>query len=184
MDSTRIHQEFGPDGGLELDRSRRRSRRRARSRGPLRGPRAQRALARRASDGVRFVPHYLDANAADELFAILEAMPGWHQDYVQIYGKTHPLPRLHRWFADSDQPYRWSGIDMHPEPFPDALRGIAQKLKDESGVKFNTALGNLYRNGSDGVSWHSDDERDLGPDPVIASLSPWRDSSVPSAEES
>ncbi len=60
---------------------------------------------------------------------------------------------------------------MHPEPFPNVLGDVLQRLEAESGVKFNTALGNLYRNGHDGVSWHADNERELGPDPVIASLS-------------
>jgi alkylated DNA repair dioxygenase AlkB len=105
------------------------------------------------------------------LFARLQSMPGWQQDTIRIYGKTHPLPRLHRWFASSSEPYRWSGIQMRPEPFPDALLGVLRRLEDESAVRFNTALGNLYRSGKDTVSWHADDEPDLGPEPVIASLS-------------
>jgi alkylated DNA repair dioxygenase AlkB len=120
---------------------------------------------------VQFVPEYLPSCDADELLAVLEAMPGWRQDHIRVYGKSHPLPRLHRWFAGSGEPYRWSGIEMQPERFPDALRAILGRLRDESGVEFNTALANFYRTGSDGVSWHSDDEPDLGPDPVIASLS-------------
>jgi alkylated DNA repair dioxygenase AlkB len=60
---------------------------------------------------------------------------------------------------------------MRPEPFPDALLGVLRRLEDESAVRFNTALGNLYRSGKDTVSWHADDEPDLGPEPVIASLS-------------
>jgi alkylated DNA repair dioxygenase AlkB len=125
------------------------------------------------SDGadVQFVPQYISPEEADALFAALESMPGWRQDQIRIYGKSHPLPRLHRWFADSNQPYRWSGIDMRPEPFPSSLSSVLLRLENESGVKFNTALANLYRSGMDGVSWHSDDEPDLGPHPVIASLS-------------
>jgi len=132
---------------------------------------AARSHLRRSSADVQLIDEYLAASEADQLLALLEGLPGWRQDYIRVYGKTHPLPRLHRWFAESGQPYRWSGIDMHPEPFPVPLQVILRRLEADSGVKFNTALGNLYRTGSDAVSWHSDDETDLGPDPVIASLS-------------
>lgn len=120
---------------------------------------------------IRFVPAYLDAAQADDLFVTLKDLPGWRQDHIRVYGKTHPLPRLHRWFADSNEPYRWSGINMHPEAFPQFLDHVRRRLRDETRVYFNTALGNFYRDGRDGVSWHSDDEPDLGPEPVIASLS-------------
>jgi len=124
-----------------------------------------------AGTDVHFVSNYLTAACADELLEILESMPGWRQDSIRVYGKNHPLPRLHRWFADSCRPYRWSGIAMIPEPFPNPLQVIRQRLEDDSGVFFNTALGNFYRNGKDSVSWHSDDEPDLGEKPIIASLS-------------
>lgn len=120
---------------------------------------------------LRFVPRFLHAQEADALFGALNSMAGWRQDQIRVYGKSHPLPRLHRWFADSAQPYRWSGIDMHPEPFPSALDEVLRRLERQGGVRFNSALGNLYRSGRDAVSWHADDEPDLGPDPIIASLS-------------
>lgn len=120
---------------------------------------------------VRYVAGWLSQGDADRLLVDMRALPDWRQDHIRIYGKTHPLPRLHRWFADSNQRYRWSGIEMHPEPFPPFLRPVLQRLYAESGFTFNTALGNLYRDGNDGVSWHSDDEPELGPNPTIASLS-------------
>lgn len=120
---------------------------------------------------IRLIANYLTMQQSNHVLALLEGAPGWRQDCIRIYGKTHRLPRLHRWFADSNKTYRWSGIEMHPEPFPECVREVQKSLEKESGVHFNTALGNLYRSGSDGVSWHSDDEPELGPDPVIASLS-------------
>lgn len=120
---------------------------------------------------LELVPGYLEPQAADALFDALSSLPGWRQDNITLYGKTHPLPRLHRWFADSNEPYRWSGIAMIPEPFPGSVLAVRRQLERECGVVFNTALGNLYRSGKDSVSWHSDDEPELGPDPVIASLS-------------
>lgn len=116
---------------------------------------------------VRFVPDFLSAGDANNLFALLEAMPGWQQDKIRVFGKIHPLPRLHRWFATSNERYRWSGIEMRPEPFPSALTNILQRLEDESGTRFNTALGNFYRSGKDAVSWHSDDEPDLDRKSVV-----------------
>jgi alkylated DNA repair dioxygenase AlkB len=120
---------------------------------------------------IRFVPTYLDALEADRLFENLTDLPDWRQDHIRVYGKTHPLPRLHRWFADSNEPYRWSGINMEPEPFPRFLDDLRRRIDVDGGVHFNTALGNFYRDGRDGVSWHADDEPELGPEPVIASLS-------------
>lgn len=123
------------------------------------------------SEDICFVPEFLTQLQSDDLFNKLKNFDGWRQDYIKIYGKTHPLPRLNCWFAESNNPYRWSGIDMYPIKFTDELRIILEKLRNETGVVFNTALGNFYRNGKDSVSWHSDDEPDLGPNPVIASLS-------------
>jgi alkylated DNA repair dioxygenase AlkB len=122
-------------------------------------------------DEVQFVQGFLGAREADFLFDYLKNLNGWKQDVICIFGQARPLPRLHRWFAHSGQPYRWSGIEMIPEPFPDVLGRILDALQEERGIRFNTALGNLYRDGMDSVAWHSDDEPELGPNPVIASLS-------------
>ena len=120
---------------------------------------------------VEFLRRFIDSKEADYLLASLSESNEWSQDFIRIFGKAQPLPRLHRWFADAEQPYRWSGIEMNPEPFPDYLREILARLWDRTGIQFNTALGNLYRDGKDSVAWHSDDEPDLGPNPIIASLS-------------
>lgn len=123
------------------------------------------------SDDVLFVRNFLGEQEATDLFESLMDVSMWRQDHIRICGKDIPLPRLHRWFTTSDEPYEWSGIEMIPEPFPDKIKSILDRLNNETGICFNTALGNLYRDGKDSVSWHSDDEPDLGPNPVIASLS-------------
>ncbi len=128
-------------------------------------------LVRSDGGSIRLIASYLEAPEADWLFGNLNNLAGWHQDHIRVYGKTHPLPRLHRWFAESNEPYRWSGISMQPEPFPEYLEAVRQRIAADGAVHFNTALGNLYRNGRDGVGWHSDDEPELGPQPLIASLS-------------
>ena len=123
------------------------------------------------TDDIKFIPDFLDKTTADMLFSKLKEFDGWRQDSIKIYGKTHPLPRLNCWFATSQEPYKWSGIEMKPIPFTDELKPILERITNETNTNFNTALGNLYRNGKDSVSWHSDDEPDLGRNPVIASLS-------------
>lgn len=120
---------------------------------------------------VKYMPNYLSPGESDALFSALLNLPGWRQDCVNIFGKVHPLPRLHRWFTESDESYRWSGIQMKPEPFPIYLRELLVRVSKEANARFNTALGNLYRNEKDSVAWHSDDEPDLGPNPTIASFS-------------
>lgn len=127
-------------------------------------------ISTRGAD-IDFYPSFLSERDATLLFQALIGLPGWHQDQIYMFGKTLPLPRLHRWFADAQQPYCWSGIAMHPEPFPPILEPIRRQILDVTGIGFNTALANLYRNGFDSVSWHADDEPDLGDKPVIASLS-------------
>ncbi len=114
---------------------------------------------------------FLSATEADELLGFFLELPGWRQDEIRMYGKAIPLPRLHRWFADDQQGYRWSGLEMQAEPFPVRLNAIRERIAERAGVYFNTALGNYYRDGRDSVAWHSDDEPELGPHPVIASLS-------------
>lgn len=116
-------------------------------------------------------PTFCDALEAERLYWELAQLPGWRQDSIALFGKRHPLPRLHRWFADAGQTYRWSGLRMVAERFPNALDALRQKLATVSATNFNTALGNFYRGGQDGVGWHSDDEEELGPNPPIASLS-------------
>jgi alkylated DNA repair dioxygenase AlkB len=120
---------------------------------------------------IKYLPNYICQGEADALFSALLDLRGWRQDCLTIYGKVYPLPRLHRWFAESRESYRWSGIQMEPEPFPIYLRDLLIRLSQENNTRFNTALGNLYRNGKDSVAWHSDDEPDLGKNPTIASLS-------------
>lgn len=126
---------------------------------------------------LRFEQEFLTGAQADELLELLVALPGWRQDHIRMYGKSVPLPRLHRWFADDMQRYRWSGIEMQAEEFPAPLLAVRKRIAAIAGAHFNstayfnTALGNYYRDGRDSVAWHADDEAELGTHPLIASLS-------------
>lgn len=105
----------------------------------------------------------------DDVMARLMAEIDWRQDVATIVGRSVPLPRLTAWHGDAG--YRYSGIDNPPRawtPLLLELRAVAESVADAA---FNSVLLNLYRDGSDGMGWHADDERPLGRDPVIASLS-------------
>jgi alkylated DNA repair dioxygenase AlkB len=93
----------------------------------------------------------------------------WRQDEARIMGRQVALPRLTAWYGDAG--YRYSGIDNPPRAWPPLLLELKLLAERIAGAPFNSALGNLYRDGRDSMGWHSDDERSLGRDPVIASLS-------------
>lgn len=107
----------------------------------------------------------------NQLFSNLYNDTNWKQEYIKMYGKALPIPRLTAWYGDSDKSYTYSKIAMNPEPWTFTLLEIKSKIENLSGVEFNSVLLNLYRSGSDSVAWHSDDEPELGENPVIGSVS-------------
>ena len=80
-----------------------------------------------------------------------------------------PVPRMTAWFGDAD--YTYSGICHRAAPFPAVVQRLREWAENISGASYNAVLLNLYRNGSDSVGWHSDNEAGLGDRPTIASLS-------------
>lgn len=124
-----------------------------------------------AKNEFTLVENYLKPAHAIELFETLIKSSDWRQDQIVMFGRSRPIPRKHRWFAERGGTYKWSGLTMIGEPFPEDVERLRKRLVSETGVPFNTALANLYRNGEDSVAWHADDEKELGRDPVIASVS-------------
>ncbi len=107
----------------------------------------------------------------EEMFArIVEETP-WKQDKMKIYGREIDFPRLTAWYGDSEEVYVYSGVVNVPVSFTPLLNDIKQAAEKQCGHQFNTALLNYYRDGSDSMGWHSDDESELGINPVIASVS-------------
>jgi alkylated DNA repair dioxygenase AlkB len=82
-----------------------------------------------------------------------------------------PLPRLTAWYGDAGKSYSYSGLTVHPEPWTATLLQIKGRVESAAMVSFNSVLLNFYRSGQDSVSWHSDDEPELGTNPVIGSVS-------------
>ena len=95
----------------------------------------------------------------------------WQQDYLRFYGKEVAIPRLTSWYGDSGKNYTYSHLTMTPHPWTELLLMIKTRAEALSGAEYNSVLLNLYRSGADGVSWHQDNEPELGDEPVIASVS-------------
>lgn len=120
---------------------------------------------------VHFYENLFNESESDELFKTLLDEINWRQDKMNIYGKEINLPRKTAWYGDKDKSYTFSGIHLDPEPWTPILLQIKQRIEDIADVQFNSVLLNLYRSGSDGISWHTDAEPELGENPIIGSVS-------------
>lgn len=118
---------------------------------------------------IRYFPGWQSAEQGEGTFDALARAIAWEQQEITLFGRTVPTPRLTAWLAEA--PYRYSGVTNEPQPWPAAVRGICDRLTAQLGVPFNSCLANLYRDGSDAMGYHSDDEPELGPEPTIASVS-------------
>ncbi|WP_232823589.1 alpha-ketoglutarate-dependent dioxygenase AlkB [Dyella sp. C9] len=116
-------------------------------------------------------PGWLDASEADRLLAGLTAAIPWETHRIRIYGREVDSPRLSCWIGDPDATYVYSRTRFEPRPWIPELSALRLRVQEACGARFNSVLANLYRDGRDSMSWHSDDEHELGEHPVIASLS-------------
>ncbi len=116
--------------------------------------------------------HQIDTGCRyDELLSLLIDNICWRQESITLYGKTHPQPRLSAWYGDNDAHYSYSGIQLKPVPWTSTLSDLKARVENITGYSFNAVLLNYYRNHHDRMGMHSDDEKELGRQPVIASLS-------------
>lgn len=120
---------------------------------------------------VTFYRNFFNQQDSDELFQTLLNEIQWRQDKMRIYGKEVNLPRKTAWYGDRNMSYKFSGIHLDPEPWIPTLLQIKEKVDEIAKVNFNSVLLNLYRDGNDGISWHTDAEPELGNNPVIGSVS-------------
>lgn len=118
-----------------------------------------------------YYPHFFDKNEADAIFAELKKETPWQQDEIRVFGKTHPQPRLTALFGNEGKPYSYSNIKMQPHPWNLLLQKIKLKVESVSDTNFTTVLLNQYRDGKDSNGWHADNEKELGINPIIASVS-------------
>jgi alkylated DNA repair dioxygenase AlkB len=124
------------------------------------------------ADGwLHFDPHFLSTEEADELFQTLATTIPWAQGSVTLFGNTYSTPRLESFHVTENKSYTYSGNTLKQHPFTPELLALKLKLDVLVGVQFNCVLANCYRDGKDSNGWHADNERELGKNPVIASLS-------------
>ncbi len=115
--------------------------------------------------------NYMQAPAADGLLASLLHKSPWRHQPIYIFGRWVHQPRLMAWYSDPQVTYKYSGITLGPAAWPSEIIAIKERIERDFQLQFNSVLLNLYRDGKDYMGFHSDDEKELGPDPVIASLS-------------
>ncbi|MCW7554662.1 alpha-ketoglutarate-dependent dioxygenase AlkB [Endozoicomonas gorgoniicola] len=104
-------------------------------------------------------------------FDDLIASTPWRQDKIRLFGRHVAIPRLQAWYGDTHCHYSYSGLRLAPLPWAPQLLQLKARVEQLCQHRFNCVLLNLYRSGSDSNGWHSDDEPELGLQPVIASLS-------------
>ena len=120
---------------------------------------------------VVYLPGFVPMAERAGLFEQIDETTVWRQELIRMYGKEMPVPRLTAWHGDPGRTYSYSQIALEPVPWTGPLLALKSLVEAESGAAFNSVLLNLYRDGRDSVAWHSDDEPELGPRPVIASVS-------------
>ncbi|OUL60700.1 alpha-ketoglutarate-dependent dioxygenase AlkB [Flavobacterium sp. AJR] len=104
---------------------------------------------------------------ADLYYNVLLNTTAWREYEMEIYDKTLKVPRMISWYEDKNN----IGAEPDRPDWTPELLQIKERVEAETQVKFNSVLLNLYRNGKDGVSWHSDREQNFGKDAIIASVS-------------
>ena len=118
-----------------------------------------------------YYPHFFDAEQSDLLFQELLLTIPWQQDDIKVFGKVHAQPRLTALFGNEGKSYSYSNIKMQPHSWNPILQNLKLKAEAVSATEFTTVLLNLYRDGKDSNGWHADNEKELGTNPVIASMS-------------
>lgn len=118
-----------------------------------------------------YYPQFFDKEQADTIYTELLQEIAWQQDNITIYGKTHPQPRLTALYGNEGKPYSYSNITMQPHPWNSLLKKIKYYIEATAECSFTTVLLNQYRDGKDSNGWHADNEKELGINPTIASLS-------------
>ena len=117
--------------------------------------------------------HYLPGFIPNEAdwYRELSAMLVWHQDTIRVYGREVLIPRLNAWYGDAEAVYSYSGLALEPQAWTSGLLELKRRVEKHVQRGFNSVLANWYRDGKDSVSWHADDEPELGSQPLITSLS-------------
>ena len=119
---------------------------------------------------VLYFPNFLSGEESALLFKHLLEKTPWQHDSITLFGKTHPQPRLTAFYGAPDLSYSYSNIKMNANLWTSALLDLKNKVEVKAATTFNSVLLNLYRDGKDSNGWHADNEKELGLNPSIASI--------------
>lgn len=120
---------------------------------------------------LEYHPNFISAEESDMLLAKFIADTPWKQSTQKMWDMEYLTPRLTSWHGDIGTHYSVSGRISTPNPWTTELLQLKAMVKLLAGIHFNSVLLNYYRDGNDSVAWHSDRERVLGKNPIIASVS-------------
>lgn len=118
-----------------------------------------------------YFPDFISMSECDQHRLRLQKEINWKQETIRIFGKSYPTPRLTAWYGDEGKTYSYSGLKLSPNAWTESLLEFKAGIEIATNYKFNSVLLNWYRDGSDSMGWHADNEKELGLNPIIASLS-------------
>ena len=116
-------------------------------------------------------PNFIEENEANKLLDHFLSNLNWESGEIKLFGKTYQIPRKQIYFADQGMDYHYSGKKLSTNKWDSEVNQLKIKLEKVLGIDFNACLANLYRNGEDSNGWHADNEKELGENPTIASIS-------------
>ena len=128
-------------------------------------------VIRRDNLSIQLLPEFISSGEGNTLLKQLIKNTPWQQPRIKVYGKWHPTPRLVSFHGDEQLLYGYSQTLHGPQPWSNALLDLKNRVCSQSCQSFNSVLLNYYRNGQDTMGWHADDEKELGKQATIASLS-------------
>jgi len=117
-----------------------------------------------------YIPDFYNKNLSDQFLQSFKEKIHWKQESMNMYGRELMFPRLTAWYGDNNKPYSFSGITLQPHAWSDELLKIKNDIEPLCECIFNSVLLNRYRDGKDSISWHTDAEKELGLNPIIASV--------------
>ena len=130
------------------------------------------SIALELSDAdIIYYPEFFNIQESNILFETLLNETPWKQDEITVYRKRHLQPRLTALYGDAEKTYSYSNIKMNPIYWTPLLQKLKSQVENVCDTNFNVVLLNYYRNNNDGNGWHADNEKELGKNPIIASLS-------------
>ena len=120
---------------------------------------------------IRVEDNFFNSNESDEFLNKLIKNLSWESMMIKMFGKDLKIPRLQCWIGDEGCDYKYSSKKLNRHDWNEELAFIRNKILKELKIDFNSVLANYYRDGKDSMGWHSDNEKELGPNPTIASIS-------------